>query len=87
VSVLRAWWGRGIARALLETMLAWAQAGGAVRKINLRVRADNTRAIALYEHLGFAHEGRATRDLWVDDAFHDSLLMGIEIDPAPGAAG
>jgi RimJ/RimL family protein N-acetyltransferase len=82
VSVLRAWWGRGVARALLEQMLAWARASGVVRKINLRVRVDNTRAIALYERLGFVHEGRTTRELWVDDAFHDSLLMGIEIDPA-----
>lgn len=81
VSVLRAWWGRGVARALLGEMLAWARRSGVVRKINLRVRADNVRAVALYERLGFVHEGRSTRDLWVDDAFHDGLLMGIEIDP------
>ena len=83
VSVLKAWWGRGVAGALLDALLAWARQGGVVRKINLRVRADNTRAIALYERLGFVREGRSTRDLWVDDAFHDGLIMGIEIDPEP----
>jgi len=83
VSVLREWWGRGVARALLETLLAWAREGGVVRKVNLRVRADNERAIALYERLGFMREGRMTRDLFVDGVFHDTLLMGLGIDPAP----
>jgi RimJ/RimL family protein N-acetyltransferase len=83
VSVLREWWGRGVARALLEAMLAWARESGVVRKINLRVRADNVRAIALYERLGFVREGRVTRDLLVDGEFHDTLLMGLAIDPAP----
>jgi RimJ/RimL family protein N-acetyltransferase len=72
-----------VARALLEAMLAWAHAGGVVRKVNLRVRADNVRAIALYERLGFVREGRLTRDLLVDGEFHDTLLMGLAIDPAP----
>jgi RimJ/RimL family protein N-acetyltransferase len=85
VSVLKAWWGRGVASALLDAFLAWARRGGVIRKINLRVRADNARAIALYERLGFVYEGRSTRDLWVDGAFHDALLMGLEIDPEPEA--
>jgi RimJ/RimL family protein N-acetyltransferase len=86
VSVLRAWWGRGVARALLDEMLAWARRSGVVRKINLRVRTDNERAIRLYERLGFVHEGLATRDMLIDGRFHDSLLMGLAIDPpGPGS--
>lgn len=88
VSVLRAWWGRGVARALLDEMLAWARRSGVVRKINLRVRTDNTRAIRLYERLGFVHEGLVTRDMLIDGRFHDSLLMGLAIDPpGPGSLG
>jgi RimJ/RimL family protein N-acetyltransferase len=83
VSVLRDWWGRGVGQALVEALLAWAHRGGVVRKANLRVRADNARAIRLYERLGFAREGCLTRDMLVDGRFHDSLLMGREIDPAP----
>ncbi|HEU4557161.1 MAG TPA: GNAT family protein [Longimicrobium sp.] len=83
VSVLREWWGRGVAGALISEMLDWARRSGVVRKINLRVRADNPRAIRLYERLGFAHEGRVTRDIQIDGQFYDNLAMGIEIDPEP----
>lgn len=82
VSVLREWWGRGVATALIREMLVWARKSGVVRKINLKVRADHERGIALYERLGWVHEGRTTRDLWIDGRFHDGLYMGQEIDPA-----
>lgn len=85
VSVLREWWGRGVASALIEAMLDWARRGGVVRKINLKVRADHARGIALYERLGWKHEGRTTRDLWIDGRFHEGLYMGQEIDPADDA--
>lgn len=81
VSVARRCWGFGIGRRLIELLLGWAAAGSTVRKINLRVRADNLRAIALYQSLGFATEGRLSRDNLVDDQFFDSLIMGREIDP------
>lgn len=81
VSVARAAWGAGVGRALIEELLTWAAAGGVVRKINLRVRADNARAIAVYERLGFAVEGRATRDVWQDGQFYDCLIMGRAVDP------
>jgi ribosomal-protein-alanine N-acetyltransferase len=44
---------RGIGRALVEHLLAYAR-GNAVAKILLEVRASNRAAIALYEELGFA---------------------------------
>ena len=49
ISIARRCWGFGIGRRLIELLLRWAAAGSAVRKINLRVRADNARAIALYQ--------------------------------------
>jgi len=51
-----------------------------VRKVNLRVRVDNTRAIALYESLGFVTEGRLTRDTAENGEFFDALIMGKAID-------
>jgi RimJ/RimL family protein N-acetyltransferase len=83
ISVGRELWGQGVGRALMDELLEWSAASGVVRKLNLRVRTDNARAIRLYERLGFREEGRATRDLLVDGEFHDSLWMGLEIDPPP----
>jgi RimJ/RimL family protein N-acetyltransferase len=81
IVIARSCWRVGLGRRLLELLLAWARAGGVVRKIDLRVRPDNARAIALYESLGFVTEGRLTRNTLADGAFHDVLLMGLPIDP------
>ena len=44
--------GCGAASALAEGVLAFARETG-VQQVNLAVRSDNKRAIALYERLGF----------------------------------
>ena len=82
ISVLQAYAGQGLGKALLQYMLEWAERGGVVRKINLKVRVDNTPAIRLYERMGWVHEGRTTRDTLIDCAFNDCLLMGRVVDPA-----
>ncbi|HEY7612444.1 MAG TPA: GNAT family N-acetyltransferase [Gemmatimonadales bacterium] len=82
ISVLQAYAGQGLGRALLEYMIAWAERGGVVRKINLKVRVDNLPAIRLYQRLGWVTEGRTTRDTWIDGEFNDCLLMGRDVDPA-----
>lgn len=81
VGLQQAYAGVGVGRALLEMLIAWAEASGVVRKLDLKVRADNGSAIRLYEKLGWRHEGRVTRDLCVDGTFHDALYMGRWIDP------
>jgi RimJ/RimL family protein N-acetyltransferase len=81
ISVAQAYAGLGIGRALIEHMLEWAERGGVVRKINLKVRADNAGAIRLYERMGWVHEGRTTRDTLIDGQFNDCLLMGREVEP------
>jgi RimJ/RimL family protein N-acetyltransferase len=83
LSVTREHQGAGIGRALVEHLVRWAETGGVVRKLNLRVRVDNARAIALYERLGFATEGRISRDLLDDGVFHDAYWMGRAVDPRP----
>jgi RimJ/RimL family protein N-acetyltransferase len=81
ISVLQAYAGKGVGRAMLESLIAWAQGSGVVRKLDLRVRSDNLGAIRLYERLGWQIEGLITRDLYVDGVFHDALYMGRHVDP------
>lgn len=52
ISLKKVWWGCGAASALAEGVLAFARETG-VQQVNLAVRSDNNRAIALYERLGF----------------------------------
>jgi RimJ/RimL family protein N-acetyltransferase len=77
MSVGREQWGQGIGSLLLDALIEWAEAGGAVTKINLRVRSDNVRAIALYERKGFEREGLLRRGMRVDDVYYDLLAMGL----------
>lgn len=52
ISLKKAWWGCGAARALARGVLDFAREAG-IEQVNLEVRSDNQRAIALYEKLGF----------------------------------
>ncbi|HCZ06914.1 MAG: hypothetical protein PWP37_1504 [Thermotogota bacterium] len=80
ISVLREYQGRGIATAMLNHLFQWARSRG-IKKINLRVMAGNTRAIALYTKLGFEFEGvckRAVRQK--DGSYEDLIFMGRWLD-------
>ena len=81
VAVVAGYRGKGLGARLMRGVIAAARDKGLVR-IALNVRADNTRAIGLYEHLGFRHEGRLRRNLRIDGADYDSLLMAILLDEA-----
>ena len=52
------WRGEGIGRSLLEAAVTWARANPILQKLGLSVFEDNDRARSLYEHAGFAIEGR-----------------------------
>lgn len=47
--------GRGLARGLMEAVEAWARGRGR-RRVSLNVWAQNTRAIGLYQRLGYQPE-------------------------------
>ncbi len=68
--------GRGIGRALMETTLEGARNRGFTR-VELTVRVDNTRAIRLYERVGFKIEGTCRNHIRVDGTYYDSYLMAI----------
>ena len=80
VSVLKEYWENGIGEVLIKYLIDWSKTSGVIRKINLRVRTDNTRGISLYRKLGFLEEGIITRDFYMNGEFYDSVAMGLSID-------
>ena len=68
--------GQGVGTALMTRVMAWARERPGLGKIELLVRATNTRAIALYRKFGFAEEGRLRRRVKTPKAgFIDDLVM------------
>ena len=57
ISILKEYWGLGIGRALTEACVDCARAAG-YTQLELEVVADNARALALYESVGFVEYGR-----------------------------
>ncbi|MFZ7132136.1 MAG: GNAT family N-acetyltransferase [Eubacteriales bacterium] len=80
VSVLKGYWGNGIGTALIKYLINWAEQSGVIKKINLKVREDNVKAISIYKKLSFVEEGRITREFLIDKVYYNSLIMGYEID-------
>ena len=74
VGVLRAYWGQGVGRALLIEALRWAPSAG-ISRVELFVMRENSRAIALYERLGFRVEGSRRHAYVINGQPVDDLLM------------
>jgi len=68
--------GRGLGTQLLQAAIDRSWARGLTR-IELSVRADNLNAKALYERLGFEHEGLARRASLIDGIYHDAFRMAL----------
>jgi RimJ/RimL family protein N-acetyltransferase len=80
MSVRKSHWGLGVGSVMLDSLIDWARSHGIVKKINLRVRTDNARAIALYERKGFAREGTITKEVQQHGRYFDHHWMGLGID-------
>lgn len=70
-------WGKGYGRAAIGLALAFAFDELNLHRVQLTVFSYNTRAIALYEGLGFRREGVYREFLHRDGARHDMLLYGL----------
>lgn len=74
MSVKQDWRGKGVGRALMTDVLAWAPTAG-ITRIELYVYARNAPAIALYERFGFVTEGRRRSFIREGDTFLDDFVM------------
>jgi ribosomal protein S18 acetylase RimI-like enzyme len=68
--------GQGIGKALILAAIEKAKTAGLTR-IELLVREENKRAIALYEHVGFVMEGIKRNSTRIDGHYHNDLLMAL----------
>ena len=76
VTVGRGFWGLGIGRKAMEALIAFAKGAG-LEVLQLEVRADNERAVALYEHLGFEKMGLYKKFMKVDGQDFDAWYMNL----------
>lgn len=79
VSVKKACWGRGIGNAMIQALIAEAKATGQIRQLHLKVKADNERAISLYQRLGFVETGRFPAFFYINGVYKDALLMHLTL--------
>jgi L-phenylalanine/L-methionine N-acetyltransferase len=75
LSVRTAWQGRGVGRKLLARLLDWSDNWAGVLRVELHVHADNERAIALYQSMGFVEEGRHRNYALKNGRYVDAFSM------------
>lgn len=76
MTVLPEYRNHGIGRALLETLIEWAQ-HSQIEKICLEVMEDNRGAIKLYRNLNFYEEGRKVKGVKMEEGYQDLILMAL----------
>ena len=81
ISVLKAEWGRGIGSRLMEALIEYAEQHG-VELLNLEARADNEKAIHLYEKFGFRTIGVSPAFMKLRGEYHDAVLMYLDLRAA-----
>ena len=79
ISVLQAYWGLGIGRALTEACIECARRAG-YTQLELEVVADNASAVRLYESVGFREFGRNPRGFRARSGWQELILMRLELD-------
>ncbi|MGI6254293.1 MAG: GNAT family N-acetyltransferase [Acutalibacter sp.] len=79
VTVRKDFWGLGIGRKAMEALIAFAKDVG-LEVLQLEVRADNERAVALYEHLGFEKMGLYKNFMKVNGQSCDAWYMNLYLN-------
>lgn len=70
-------WNKGYGKELTQTILKYAFGQLMLHKVDLRVLAYNKRAIACYEQCGFVQEGILRENAFINNEWHDDLIMSI----------
>lgn len=78
IAVAAGFQGRGVGRALTQALVASARAAQ-IEMLTLDVRGDNTRALHLYESLGFTEYGRLKDFVAVGSRRYDMVLYALDL--------
>ena len=70
-------WGQGYGREATLLLLDYGFRYQNLRRVWLKVHADNERAIGCYQACGLVEEGRLRQHVWSNGAYRDVVLMGI----------
>lgn len=76
MGILPAFRAHGLGRRLMTAAIERAWQNG-IERIELEVFGSNTRAMALYQSLGFVHEGVRRRARKLDGRYDDDVLMAL----------
>ena len=70
-------WGHGYGSRATRLVIRFAFEDLSLHRVDLRVLAYNTRAIACCKRRGFRQEGVEREGAWVGDTWHDDVIMSI----------
>jgi len=76
MGIIPAYRGQGLGRRLIGATLQAARNVG-IERVELSVHADNDKAIALYEKVGFVREGFARKSVRIDGRYLDAIYMAL----------
>ena len=80
ICIEKAYWGRGIGRALTKGCIDCAKAAG-YSQLELEVVSDNAAAVSLYKSLGFTEYGRNPRGFRSRmTGWQEVVLMRLELE-------
>lgn len=71
------YWSKGFGTQIMTQLIDWGFEGMNLHRLYLHVFGFNTRAINLYEKMGFVLEGRKRESLYRHGKYQDVLLYGL----------
>jgi len=81
ISIHQDYWNSGLGTLLMQDLIDWAKDSKVIRRLQLTVQKRNTRAVHVYEKMGFKTETIMERGaIDADGHFLDVHLMSLMID-------
>nr|WP_239525357.1 GNAT family protein [Marinitoga litoralis] len=81
VSVLEDFRNIGIATTLINNHITWCIENPNIHRLELEVFSNNSKAISLYEKLGFSIEGKRKEAAFINSQYYDIIVMGYIVEP------